>query len=67
MFTQGFEYPHGVGLFASGTARLKPQHLQRLTLATQHKPIERSIDMVFMKKDVSNSSLAERSLRGKSV
>ena len=67
MFTQGFEYPDGVGLFAFGTARLKPQHLERLTLVTQYKPIERSSDMVFMKKNVSNSSLAERSLRGKSV
>ena len=40
----------GVGLFAIGTARLKLQHLHTMTLITQHKPIERSTDMVFMTK-----------------
>ena len=51
----------GVGLFATATARLKLQHLQTMTLITQHKPIERSTDMViFMNKQISNSSLAER-------
>ena len=39
-------------MFGSGTASLKPQHLRTmtLTLITQHKPIERSTDMVFMTK-----------------
>jgi hypothetical protein len=37
-------------LFAIGTASLKPQNLQIMTLITQHKPIERSADMVFMTK-----------------
>jgi len=40
----------GVGLFAIGTARLRLQHLQTMTLITQHKPIERSTDMAFMTK-----------------
>ena len=40
----------GVGLFATATARLKLQHLQTMTLITQHKPIERSTDMAFMAK-----------------
>jgi len=40
----------GVGLFAIGTARLKLQHLQAMTvtLMTQHKPIEKSTGMAFM-------------------
>ena len=38
-------------LFAIGTASLKPQHLQTMTLITQHKPIEISTDMVFMTKN----------------
>ena len=38
-------------LFAIGTASLKPQHLRTMTLITQHKPIERSTDMVFMTKN----------------
>ena len=46
MFAQGFEYLDGVGLFAIATARLKPH----MTLVTQHKPIERSTNMVFMTK-----------------
>ena len=37
-------------MFGSGTASLKPQHLRTMTLITQHKPIERSTDMVFMTK-----------------
>jgi len=37
-------------LFGSGTASLKPQHLRTMTLITQHKPIERSTDMVIMTK-----------------
>ena len=40
----------GVGLFAIGIATLKPQHLQTMTLVTQHKPIERLTDMVLMTK-----------------
>ena len=40
----------GVGLFATATARLKPQHLQAMTLMMQHKPIERSTDMAFKAK-----------------
>ena len=47
---QGFEHLDGFGLFAIGTAKLKPQHLQTMTLLTQHKPIERSADMAFMTK-----------------
>ena len=50
MFALRFEHLDGVGLFAMGTASLKPQNLQRMTLITQHKPIERSTDMVFMTK-----------------
>ena len=67
MFALRFEYSDGVGLFAIGTASLKPQHLRTMTLITQHKPIERSTDMVFMTKKISNSSLAERSLHGNPV
>ena len=37
-----------VGLFALGTAGFEPQHLQPMTLITQHKPLERSTDIVFM-------------------
>jgi hypothetical protein len=40
----------GVGLFAIGIATLTPQHLQTMTLVTQHKPIERLTDMVLMTK-----------------
>jgi hypothetical protein len=40
----------GAGLFATATARLKLQHLQTMTLITQHKPIERSTDMAFKAK-----------------
>jgi hypothetical protein len=40
----------GVGLFAIGIATLKPQHLQTMTLITQHKPIERSTNTAFMTK-----------------
>ena len=50
MFALRFEYLDGVGLFAIGIASLKPQNLQIMTLITQHKPIERSTDMVFMTK-----------------
>ena len=67
MFALRFEYSDGVGLFALGTASLKPQHLRTMTLITQHKPIERASDMVFMTKTISNSSLAERSLHGNPV
>jgi hypothetical protein len=52
MFALRFEYSDGVGLFAIGTASLKPQHLRTMTLITQHKPIERSTDMVFMTKNL---------------
>ena len=38
----------GVGLFATATARLKLQHLQTMRLIMQHKPIERSTDMVIL-------------------
>ena len=35
----------GVGLFATATARFRLQHLQTMTLITQHKPIsDRKID-----------------------
>ena len=51
VFALRFEYLDGVGLFAIGGASLKPQHLQTMTLITQHKPIERSTDMVFMTKN----------------
>ena len=40
----------GVGLFAIGTDMLIPQHLQTVTLITQHNPIERSTNMAFMAK-----------------
>ena len=56
MFALRFEYLDGVGLFALGTASLKPQHLRTMTLITQHKPIERATDMVFMTKTISNST-----------
>ena len=49
----------GVGLFAIGIATLKPQHLQTMTLITQHKPIERSTNTAFMTNKNSNSSLAD--------
>ena len=42
VFALRFEYLDGVGLFAMGSASLKPQNLQTMTLITQHKPIERS-------------------------
>jgi hypothetical protein len=41
----------GVGLFAIGIATFKPQHLQTMTLVTQHKPIERLPDKVLMTKN----------------
>jgi len=50
MFALRFEYLDGGDLFASGIVSLKPQNLQTVTLITQHKPIERSINMVFMTK-----------------
>ena len=59
VFALRFEYLDGVGLFAMGSASLKPQNLQTMTLITQHKPIERSTDMVSWQKK-SNSSLAAR-------
>ena len=52
VLAQGFEYLDAFGLFAIGTARLKLQHLQTMTLITQHKPIERSTDMAFMAKKI---------------
>ena len=40
----------GVGLFAIGTAMIKSQHFQTMTLITKQKPIERLTDMVLMTK-----------------
>ena len=57
----------GVGLFAIGTAMIKSQHFQTMTLITKHKPIERLTGMVLMIKKNSNSSLAVWSLHGKPV
>ena len=37
MFALRFEYLDGVGLFAMGSASLKPQNLQTMTLIAQHK------------------------------
>ena len=48
MLAQEFEYLDALGLFATATARLKLQHLQTMRLIMQHKPIERSTDMVIL-------------------
>ena len=56
VFALRFQYLDGVGLFAMGTASLKPQNLQTMTLITQHKPINRSTDMVSRPKNLKFSS-----------
>ena len=47
VFVQQFGY---LCLFRNGTSSHKPQNLRTMTFITQHKPIERSTDMVFMPK-----------------
>jgi len=42
----------GVGLFAMGTASLKPKNLQTMMLITQQKRIKRSTDMVSRPKNL---------------